>query len=75
MSCQLDFHSALNSLPVQEAFNLVREIIVYNKLYIGDIQTTSCHICCYKDLELVISELLQNLLTLCLRDVTMQRLQ
>ena len=60
------------ALPVQEAFYLIREIIVYNQLYVGDVQTPSCHICCYKHGKLVITEIMQNLLALCLRDVTMQ---
>lgn len=59
---------------MQEAFNLFRQVIVYNQLNIGDVQTPSCHICCYKDGELVVSEALQDLLTLRLVDVPMQRL-
>lgn len=61
-------------VPVQEALHLIGEVIVYNQLHIGDVQTPSCHICCYKDSKLVISEVVQNLLALCLGDVAMQRL-
>ena len=53
-------------VPVQEAFYLIWQVIVYNQFYIGNVQAPSCHVCCYKDRELVVTEIVQNLLTLSL---------